>query len=247
MPLTAMAAAHGGLDAFRLATPAEVATTLRQLQEGAVLVNLNAPQGGAFTTTLWAVDTARRALSFAAEADDPQLQALLEGDEATVVAYLENIKVQFDVHNLVLVRGTRASALQHELPARAVPLPAARQLPGAPRPARHPGRPPAPPDDPRHAARAAHPGHQRRRLRAAAAGRRAAAHARRADQPRADRTRPRDPLRDGAAPAPRDLDPDRCARRAPGLRDVAPRARTPNACCSATSTRRRSADGSALA
>ena len=116
MPLESMAATHGGLDAFRLATPSEVATTLRQLQDGAVLVNLNAPRGGIFMTTLWAVDTARRALSFAAEADDPQLQALLEGDEATVVAYLENIKVQFDVHNLLLVRGLRTSALSTSYP-----------------------------------------------------------------------------------------------------------------------------------
>lgn len=116
MPLEAMAAENGGLAAFRLATPTEIAATLRRLQNGNVLVNLNAPEGGAYTTSLWAADAERGALSFAADADDPQLQAVLEGDEAVVVAYLDNVKVQFDVAHLVLVRGTRSCALTTTYP-----------------------------------------------------------------------------------------------------------------------------------
>ena len=116
MPLDAMAAAHGGLEPYRLGAAAEVAAMLRRLQEANVPLNLNTPQGGVYTTTLWATDAARGVLSFAADARDPQLQALLEGDEAVVVGYLENIKIQFDVDNLVLVHGAHASALNATYP-----------------------------------------------------------------------------------------------------------------------------------
>lgn len=116
MPLEAMAAENGGLDAFRLTASNEISTTLRRLQDSSVLVNLNAPHGSVYTTSLWTADADRGALSFAADASDPQLQAVLESDEAVVVAYLDNVKIQFDVGNLVLVHGTRSCALTTTYP-----------------------------------------------------------------------------------------------------------------------------------
>jgi c-di-GMP-binding flagellar brake protein YcgR len=116
MALETMAAQHGSLEPYRLSAPSEVATMLRRLQDANVPLNLNTPQGGVYTTTLWSMDAARGMLSFAADARDPQLQAVLEDDEAVVVGYLENIKVQFDVDNLVLVHGTVASALNATYP-----------------------------------------------------------------------------------------------------------------------------------
>lgn len=116
MPLEAMAAENGSLDAFRLVTPTEIAAALRRLQDASVLVNLNAPHGSVYTTSLWTADAARGALSFAVDASDPQLQAVLEGDEAVVVAYLDNVKIQFDVGNLVLVHGARSCALTTTYP-----------------------------------------------------------------------------------------------------------------------------------
>jgi len=116
MALDAMGAAHGSLEAYRLSAPAEVAAMLRLLQEANATLNLNAPHGTVYATTLWAADAARGVLSFAVEPSDPQVQALLAGNEATVVGYVENIKVQFDVHNLLLVHGTRASALNTSYP-----------------------------------------------------------------------------------------------------------------------------------
>ncbi len=116
MPLDALAAGNSGLEAFRLDTPHEVATMLRDLQQANVLLNLNAPHGGVYTTTLWAMDAARGVLSFAANARDPQLQSLLEGDEAVVVGYLDSIKVQFDVDQLLLVHGVRACTLNASYP-----------------------------------------------------------------------------------------------------------------------------------
>ena len=116
MALDAMAANYGSMEPYRLSTPSEVAMMLRRLQDGNVPLNLNTPQGGVYTTTLWAMDAVRGMLSFAADARDPQLQAVLQDDEAVVVSYLENIKVQFDVDNLVLVHGTQMSALNATYP-----------------------------------------------------------------------------------------------------------------------------------
>ncbi len=115
-PLDAIAAASGGLEPFRLAAPAEIAATLRRLQDASVLVNLNGPHGSVYTTSLWTMDAARGTLSFAADAADPQLQAVLEGGEAVVVAYLDNVKIQFDVGHLVVVHGTRSCALTSSYP-----------------------------------------------------------------------------------------------------------------------------------
>jgi c-di-GMP-binding flagellar brake protein YcgR len=115
MSLDAVAASHGGLEDFRLTSPAEVLAMLKQLSDGNVLVNLNGSTG-VYTTTVWAIDASRGTLSFSADADDNQLQALVEGEDAIAVAYLDSIKVQFDVSGLVLVRGGRASALNCAIP-----------------------------------------------------------------------------------------------------------------------------------
>jgi len=115
MSLDAVAASHGGLEDFRFTSPAEVLAMLRQLSDGNVLVNLNG-SSGVYSTTVWAIDAGRGTLSFSADADDNQLQALVEGEDAVAVAYLDSIKVQFDVSGLVLVRGGRASALNCAIP-----------------------------------------------------------------------------------------------------------------------------------
>ena len=96
MPLEAIAAAGGGLDSFRLATPTEIASALRRLQDDSVLVNLNGPQGSVYS--------------------HPQLPAVLEGGEAVAVAYLDKVRIQFDVGHLVLVRGARSCALTGSYP-----------------------------------------------------------------------------------------------------------------------------------
>lgn len=116
MPLDAMSEADGGIEDFRVATASEVAALLRRLQDANVLLNLVAPHGETYNTTLWTTDAARGVVSFAADARDPQLQALLEGDEAVAVGYLENIKVQFDVEQLVMVHGAQACALNATYP-----------------------------------------------------------------------------------------------------------------------------------
>jgi c-di-GMP-binding flagellar brake protein YcgR len=108
-----------GLDAwaeFRVTHPQERARLLRQLCDGQVPVNLNAPDGTTLTVTLWAVDAAQGRINLSAEPGLPQLARIVEADEAVAVAYLESIKLQFDLHGFMLVRGTHSNALQCGLP-----------------------------------------------------------------------------------------------------------------------------------
>jgi c-di-GMP-binding flagellar brake protein YcgR len=115
-PLDALAAAHGGLDDFRITKPTEIVAMLRKLQDGNVMLNLNAPNGSAVTAMLWSVDSDRQAISLSVHDEDPQLQAVLDGNEATVVGYLDSVKLQFDLQSLVLVRGAGGCALSCNLP-----------------------------------------------------------------------------------------------------------------------------------
>ncbi|KNZ31918.1 MAG: hypothetical protein AD742_14065 [Methylibium sp. NZG] len=117
MPLEELAATHGGLSEFRLTSAVEIAATLQRLCEGNVAMNLNAPDGSFCTVQLWTVDKGRGTISFSANADDPQLQAVLQCDEAVVVCYLDSVKLQFDVHDLVLVHSGLSSALKCNMPA----------------------------------------------------------------------------------------------------------------------------------
>jgi flagellar brake protein len=116
MKLDAVAAAHGGLEDFRIDSPDEMVSVLKSLVDGNVLVNLNGSDGATYTTTLWSVDAARGTLSFSADEHSSQVQQLVEAEEAVAVAYLDSIKLQFDVSGLVLVHGGKTCALSCALP-----------------------------------------------------------------------------------------------------------------------------------
>jgi flagellar brake protein len=105
-----------GLDEFRVDNPVEVLALLRSLVEDATVVHLSSPDGNHYASTLWTVDAARRKLTFTADQDAPQLQALVEAGETQVVAYLASVKLQFDAANLVTVHGANSTALQADVP-----------------------------------------------------------------------------------------------------------------------------------
>lgn len=111
-------ASTGGDDwsRFRIGRREEVAALLGQLRDAAVPVVLGAPAGTAFVTRLWSLDGHAGRLHFAAPDHDPQLQALLGANEAVAVAYLDAVKLQFDLHDLMLLRGRDRVALQSSWP-----------------------------------------------------------------------------------------------------------------------------------
>jgi c-di-GMP-binding flagellar brake protein YcgR len=55
-------------------------------------------------------------MTLAADANDPRLQQLLDADEVVVVCYLDSIKLQFDVNDLVVVHRGRDTALNAAFP-----------------------------------------------------------------------------------------------------------------------------------
>ncbi len=89
---------------------------LRELRDGSVPLSVSAPGGSLLRTTIWAMDTTQRRLNFSVEDSNPHLHPLVESDEAVAVAYLESVKLQFELCNLILVRGARACTLQADLP-----------------------------------------------------------------------------------------------------------------------------------
>jgi c-di-GMP-binding flagellar brake protein YcgR len=111
--------AIGGIDPyaeFRIQSQREIAALLKQLVTDATPVHLSGPNGANLTTVIWTIDSAQFRLNFSADADSPQLQELLEHEEATCVAYLDAVKLQFEIDQLVLVRGSKSCALQCDLP-----------------------------------------------------------------------------------------------------------------------------------
>ena len=116
MPLDALGAAPGGLDDFRITAPREIAAMLRQLYDGNVTLYLNAANGGVLHATVWSMDSERGSVGFSIDAGDPALHAQLESQEVVVVGYLDSVKLQFDMQDLVLVRGANASVLSGTFP-----------------------------------------------------------------------------------------------------------------------------------
>jgi len=111
--------AEGGRAAwqeFRVGHPGEILAYLRQLRDGAVPVQLSSPDAHALSVSLWSLDERAGHLSFSIDADRPQLPAMIESDELVGVAYLDSVKLQFDLEQPLVVRGRQGAALQTAWP-----------------------------------------------------------------------------------------------------------------------------------
>jgi c-di-GMP-binding flagellar brake protein YcgR len=104
------------LDDYRITAPAEIQAMLQRLVDERGLVSLSGPQGQAYTTLMWQADVQHRHIHFSAEDGDDRLDALIEGGEITAVAYLDQIKVQFDLAGLLQVTGPQGSSLRANWP-----------------------------------------------------------------------------------------------------------------------------------
>jgi len=114
-PLDGMSGTEG-FEEFRVSSPREIGLLLKQLLDGSILLHLNSSDGHVFTSAIWTMDSTRATIGFNADPNDPAMQSVLQSDEVVVVGYLDNVKVQFDVHNLMLVHGNRASVLSCPFP-----------------------------------------------------------------------------------------------------------------------------------
>jgi c-di-GMP-binding flagellar brake protein YcgR len=107
---------NDGFYEFRLGSADEVLSMLKRLQGSRTVLNLSTPSGATLSSSLLTIDEASKSLTLSADADSPQLRALVDASETVAVAYLESIKVQFDVHGLVAVRGGQSVSLRCALP-----------------------------------------------------------------------------------------------------------------------------------
>ncbi len=118
-PASRAGLSEAAADDYRVTGAVERLALLQQLRDSAAPVLLHCAGGGSLRTTLWVVDAAAGRLAFAiaaAELAAPQLEQLLEADEVSAVGHPGHVKLQFDLHGLVLVRGTASAVLQAALP-----------------------------------------------------------------------------------------------------------------------------------
>lgn len=109
-------AEHTDLEQYRVSDAPELHHLLKTLMDRNVLVHLNGSDGSAYACTLWSIDLERRRVGFSADAHSAIAQRLVEAEEVAAVAYLDRIKVQFDVLDRVLVRSAQSSVLQARIP-----------------------------------------------------------------------------------------------------------------------------------
>ena len=110
---------HGPSDGwaeFRITPPQERLRLLQAVRDAQVPVALNLPDGSTVATTLWAVDGAAQRLNFSADTEGAALDRLVDCNEAVAVAYLEDVKLQFDLQGFVLVHGAHTRSLHSRLP-----------------------------------------------------------------------------------------------------------------------------------
>lgn len=114
-PLAGMSGKEA-LEEFRISSPRDISTLLKQLLDGAVVLSLHSSDGQIYKSVIWTLDSSRATIGFNADPNDTAMQAALHSSEITVVGYLDSVKVQFELRHPVLVHGNRASVLSCPFP-----------------------------------------------------------------------------------------------------------------------------------
>ncbi|WP_423601173.1 flagellar regulator YcgR PilZN domain-containing protein [Roseateles sp. MS654] len=103
---------------FRLDAPGEIMNWLRELMQSQARIQLATPGGEAIHTVLRSLETPHGMLTMEAPVAAPALAPVLASDELVATAYLDRIKLQFDVSGLVAIRGDGAEVLRAPTPLR---------------------------------------------------------------------------------------------------------------------------------
>lgn len=103
---------------YRLDAPGEIMNWLRELLQSQARLQLTTPAGEAIHTVLRALDTPRGMLTMEAPQAGDTLAPVLASDELVATAYLDRIKLQFDLSGLVAIRGDGAEVLRAPVPLR---------------------------------------------------------------------------------------------------------------------------------
>ncbi len=102
-------------DDFRERDPVAVQGLLKALMDRGAPLQLTSPDGVYYTTTIWSLDPGKR-IAFTGKVLDPAVHRLVESNEVSAVGYLDQVKVQFELHGLMLVHGGSHCVLQASPP-----------------------------------------------------------------------------------------------------------------------------------
>lgn len=116
IPIDQVAAGHHDLRDFLVDNALAVRQLMQALHDAGAQVHLNAASGAVYTTSVWTLDTQRETLVFAADGDPAVLERVLAASDVVAVSYLDNVKLQFDVTGLVLVRGPQSATIGASFP-----------------------------------------------------------------------------------------------------------------------------------
>lgn len=116
MPIDSLRPTPAHLDDFRIDAGAEVLALLRQLQREHIRVGLGTPEGASLHAPLIEVDPGLGGLCFQVRGNEPELEALQRSDEVLALAYLDSIRLEFELGPLLLVKGADQVTLRAPLP-----------------------------------------------------------------------------------------------------------------------------------
>jgi flagellar brake protein len=116
MPLDAPTSRPAGLREFRIDKPQQIRDLMRGLHDGCIEVHLSASCGVTIATTVWTLDSQRETMHFLADEDEPELLRLLADPEVIAVTTVDHVKIQFDVPDLMIVRGPGTATLSASFP-----------------------------------------------------------------------------------------------------------------------------------
>lgn len=101
---------------FQVQAASEIAALLRSLVQQQARVTLSNAAGHNLNSQLCGLDEAHGALSFEAPSGDPAVRALLTSGETSAAAYLDDVRVQFELEELMLVNSVHGAVLRGPWP-----------------------------------------------------------------------------------------------------------------------------------
>lgn len=101
---------------FQVQAASEIAALLRLLHSDEARVTLSNEAGVSLPSRVCTLDPTHAALSFDVRAGDPLVRELTASGDVTATAYLDDIRIQFELEELMLVNGAAGAVLRGPWP-----------------------------------------------------------------------------------------------------------------------------------
>lgn len=101
---------------FRVQASAEINAYLKQMMDASTRIHLANPDGLDLHTVICAIEPSHNLLALEMPSDRSRVQALLNSGEVEAVAYLDAIKLQFELEGLLSVQDVSGAVLRAQIP-----------------------------------------------------------------------------------------------------------------------------------